>query len=207
MAIHAVFIVNNTGKPRLTKFFVPGSAAAPAHARAAAVARIYDLISTRPDSLCNFVELPPGGLQLGPAPTSAADPSGKGKGREEPSELLRVVFRNYATLYFVFVVDEAESELGILDLIQVFVEALDRCFANVCELDLIFHFDEVHTLLSCMIIGGYVCDTNLDSIAASFRATKAAKTTSANAGSLTAQFSDVGGNWRSLALPGLRGRS
>ena len=70
-----------------------------------------------------------------------------------------------------------------------------------------------------MIIGGYVCDTNLDSIAASFRAvralalsrltqqTKAAKTTSANAGSLTAQFSDVGGNWRSLALPGLRGRS
>ena len=31
----------------------------------------------------------------------------------------RSVFRNYATLYFVFVVDEAESELGILDLIQV----------------------------------------------------------------------------------------
>ena len=56
---------------------------------------------------------------------------------------------------------------------QVFVEALDRCFANVCELDLIFHFDEVHTLLSCMIIGGYVCDTNLDSIAASFRAVRA----------------------------------
>ena len=26
---------------------------------------------------------------------------------------------------------------------QVFVEALDRCFENVCELDLIFHFDEV----------------------------------------------------------------
>ena len=102
MAIHAVFIgtsrshdasdgaVNNTGKPRLTKFFVPGSAAAPAHARAAAVARIYDLISTRPDSLCNFVELPPGGLQLGPSPTSHADPLAKGKGREEPSELLRV---------------------------------------------------------------------------------------------------------------------
>ena len=30
-----------------------------------------------------------------------------------------VVYRNYATLYFVFVVDGAESELGILDLIQV----------------------------------------------------------------------------------------
>jgi len=32
---------------------------------------------------------------------------------------VRVVYRNYATLYFVFVVDGAESELGILDLIQV----------------------------------------------------------------------------------------
>jgi AP-3 complex subunit sigma len=31
----------------------------------------------------------------------------------------RVVYRNYATLYFVFVVDAAESELGVLDLIQV----------------------------------------------------------------------------------------
>jgi hypothetical protein len=27
--------------------------------------------------------------------------------------------------------------------VQVFVESLDRSFENVCELDLIFHFDEV----------------------------------------------------------------
>lgn len=26
---------------------------------------------------------------------------------------------------------------------QVFVEALDKCFENVCELDLIFHCDKV----------------------------------------------------------------
>ena len=31
----------------------------------------------------------------------------------------RIIYRHYATLYFVFVVDECESELGILDLIQV----------------------------------------------------------------------------------------
>jgi AP-3 complex subunit sigma len=34
-------------------------------------------------------------------------------------EETRVIYRCYATLYFVFVVDGAESELGILDLIQV----------------------------------------------------------------------------------------
>ena len=40
-------------------------------------------------------------------------------GKKEDGEQVRVVYRNYATLYFVFVVDGAESELGILDLIQV----------------------------------------------------------------------------------------
>lgn len=34
-------------------------------------------------------------------------------------DVLRIIYRHYATLYFVFCVDEAESELGILDLIQV----------------------------------------------------------------------------------------
>ena len=31
------------------------------------------------------------------------------------------VYRHFATLYFCFIVDEGESELGILDLIQVLV--------------------------------------------------------------------------------------
>lgn len=36
------------------------------------------------------------------------------------------VYRVYATLYFIFVVDGSESELGILDLVHVFVESLDH---------------------------------------------------------------------------------
>ncbi|CAG8480152.1 4761_t:CDS:10 [Paraglomus brasilianum] len=85
------------------------------------IQEIFQLVSKRPDSVCNFLE---GSQMLGGSDT-------------------RVIYRHYATLYFVFVVDESESELGILDLIQVFVEGLDRCFENVCELDLIFHFEEV----------------------------------------------------------------
>lgn len=57
----------------------------------------------------------------------------------------KIVYRHYATLYFVFVVDQCESELGILDLIHIFVETLDRYFDSVCELDLIFHMDKVHS--------------------------------------------------------------
>jgi len=74
------------------------------------------------------------------------------------------VYRSYATLYFVFVVDGAESELGILDLIQVFVESLDRAFENVCELDLVFQFDEVHHILAEIIQGGLVLETNVEEI-------------------------------------------
>ena len=36
-----------------------------------------------------------------------------------------LIYRHYATLYFVFAVDSSESELGILDLIQVLVLLLD----------------------------------------------------------------------------------
>ena len=50
-------------------------------------------------------------------------------------------------MMFVFVIDEAESELAVLDLIQVLVEVLDKSFENVCELDLIFNPDKVSELL------------------------------------------------------------
>lgn len=72
----------------------------------------------------------------------------------------KIIYRHYATLYFVFCVDSSESELGILDLIQVFVETLDKCFENVCELDLIFHVDKVHYILQEMCMGGMVLETN-----------------------------------------------
>ncbi|CAM4719959.1 unnamed protein product [Leuciscus chuanchicus] len=81
----------------------------------------FHLVSKRDENVCNFLE---GGLLIG--------------GSEN-----KLIYRHYATLYFVFCVDSSESELGILDLIQVFVETLDKCFENVCELDLIFHMDKV----------------------------------------------------------------
>lgn len=78
----------------------------------------------------------------------------------------KLIYRHYATLYFVFCVDSSESELGILDLIQVFVETLDKCFENVCELDLIFHADAVHHILAELVMGGMVLQTNMSDILA-----------------------------------------
>uniref|UniRef100_A0A8D0J2V0 AP complex mu/sigma subunit domain-containing protein n=2 Tax=Sus scrofa TaxID=9823 RepID=A0A8D0J2V0_PIG len=76
----------------------------------------------------------------------------------------KLIYRHYATLYFIFCIDSSESELGILDLIQVFVETLDKCFENICELDLIFHVDNVHNILAEMTMQGVVLETNMNEI-------------------------------------------
>ena len=34
------------------------------------------------------------------------------------------------------------------------METLDKCFENVCELDLVFHVDKVHNILAEMVMGG-----------------------------------------------------
>lgn len=60
--------------------------------------------------------------------------------------------------------DQQESDLGILDLIQVFVETLDKCFENVCELDLIFNSDKVYYVLDEIVMGGMVLETNINDI-------------------------------------------
>lgn len=141
--IHAVLVFNTTGVARLTKFYSPIH-----QSQQTLIEKIYALVSARPAGLCNFLDAPE--LEAFLKPPKGGD-----------GEKLRVVYRSYATLYFVFVVDSAESELGILDLIQVFVESLDSAFENVCELDLVFHFDEAHHILAEIIQGGLVLETNV----------------------------------------------
>lgn len=62
---------------------------------------------------------------------------------------------------------------------KVFVESLDRCFENVCELDLIFHFDQVHAILNEIIQGGLVLETNITEIVNSVQTVAKARRTSA----------------------------
>lgn len=46
------------------------------------------------------------------------------------------------------------------------METLDKCFENVCELDLIFHSDAVHYILNELVMGGMVLQTNMNEILA-----------------------------------------
>ena len=50
------------------------------------------------------------------------------------------------------------------------MEALDRLFENVCELDLIFNFETLHATLGEMIVGGVVVETQLEKVVEGVRA-------------------------------------
>ena len=58
---------------------------------------------------------------------------------------------SYASLYFIFCVDKNSNELIVLETIHKYVLALDRYYENVCELDIIYGFDQVRvkSVVSC----------------------------------------------------------
>ena len=137
--IKGILIINNHGKPRLAKFY---QELAGEDEQQSVIRRIFQQVSQRQDTFCNYL--------------SGSIP--------EWGDSTKIIYRHYATLYFVFAVDKQESDLGILDLIQVFVESLDKCFENVCELDLIFHSDKVNYILDEIIMAGMVLETNIKHI-------------------------------------------
>jgi len=128
--IKAVLVINNQGKVRLSKFYIHFEE----ETQQQIEREVYAIVSRRAERSCNFVELGSSASNSAAAASWGAD--------------TKLIYRHYATLFFIFAVDSSESELGILDLIQAFVEALDKCFENVCELDIIFHMDKVESLFS-----------------------------------------------------------
>ncbi|XP_020392454.1 AP-4 complex subunit sigma-1 [Rhincodon typus] len=78
----------------------------------------------------------------------------------------KLVYRQYAALFVVIGIDDAENELAVYELIHNFVEVLDKYFSRVCELDIMFNLDKVHIILDEMILNGRVVETNKSRILA-----------------------------------------
>jgi len=162
-------VISTQAKPRLLKFY----SFQPPEKHQDLVRCVFQLLSARPESASNFVKV-----------DSIFGPGTK------------MVYKHLATLYFVFVFDSSENELAMLDLVQVFVETLDRCFKNVCELDIVFNFnkaaEKLHTILDEMISGGQVIETSSEQIMKSVeeieRLEKQSSTTSFIPKSITERF-------------------
>eukprot|EP01103_Thecamoeba_quadrilineata_P009695 TRINITY_DN19516_c0_g1_i1.p1 TRINITY_DN19516_c0_g1~~TRINITY_DN19516_c0_g1_i1.p1 ORF type:complete len:156 (-),score=14.67 TRINITY_DN19516_c0_g1_i1:88-555(-) len=93
---------------------------------------VANLTLNRPQKLCNFIEW----------------------------KNYKLVFKRYASLYFIACVDMKDNELLTLEIIHLFVEILDRYFGNVCELDLIFNFHKAYFILDELIMSGELQETS-----------------------------------------------
>lgn len=76
----------------------------------------------------------------------------------------RIVYKRYASLYFVTCVDNDDNELLALEMIHHYVEILDKYFQNVCELDLIFNFHKAYYILDEVFLAGELQESSRKSI-------------------------------------------
>ena len=72
----------------------------------------------------------------------------------------KVIYKRYASLFFVACIDKEDNELITLEQIHLYVEILDRYFGNVCELDIIFNFHKAYYIIDELFIGGFLQETS-----------------------------------------------
>lgn len=72
----------------------------------------------------------------------------------------KIIYRRYAGLYFCICVDVNDNNLCYLEAIHNFVEVLNEYFHNVCELDLVFNFYKVYSVVDEMFLAGEIRETS-----------------------------------------------
>ena len=76
----------------------------------------------------------------------------------------KIVYKRYASLYFITLVDKDDNELIILEMIHHFVECLDRYFGSVCELDIIFNYHKAYYIVEEILAAGFIQESDKKSI-------------------------------------------
>lgn len=71
---------------------------------------------------------------------------------------MKIVYRRYASLFFVMGIDALDNGLLALETIHRYVEQMDKMYGNVCELDIIFGFSKAYHVLDELILDGYVLE-------------------------------------------------
>lgn len=73
---------------------------------------------------------------------------------------LKLVYRRYASLYFLAAIEQDDNQLLTLEIIHRYVEVLDKYFGSVCELDIIFNFEKAYFIMDELILGGEIQETS-----------------------------------------------
>lgn len=76
----------------------------------------------------------------------------------------KILYKKYASLYFIFCIDLNENELATLEFIHLFVETLDRYFGSVCELDVVYNFYKVYAIIDELLLGGEIIEISKEKV-------------------------------------------
>ncbi|KAI7291804.1 glycoside hydrolase family 67 protein, partial [Hortaea werneckii] len=66
----------------------------------------------------------------------------------------KIVYRRYASLFFIAATDPTDNELLTLEIVHRYVEQMDKYYGNVCELDIIFNFQKAYFILDELLLAG-----------------------------------------------------
>lgn len=72
---------------------------------------------------------------------------------------MKVIYKRFASLYFIVGIGKDSNELIVSDMIQRYVEVMDREYGNVCELDIVFNYQLAYNILNELVIEGKFYDT------------------------------------------------
>mmetsp|Transcript_32826 Transcript_32826/g.48592 ORF Transcript_32826/g.48592 Transcript_32826/m.48592 type:complete len:155 (-) Transcript_32826:309-773(-) len=138
--IRFFLLQNRQGKTRLSKWYVPppsnqnnnGSVSSNEAEKARIEAEVHRLVTARDKKYTNFIEY----------------------------NSYKLIYRRYAGLFFTIAVDMHDNELSYLETVHLFVELLDSFFSNVCELDIVFNFNKVYSILDEFMLAGEIEETS-----------------------------------------------
>lgn len=137
--IRFFLLQNRQGKTRLSKWYIPppsqssgGVTTSPEMEKVRIEAEVHRLVTARDKKYTNFIEY----------------------------NNYKLIYRRYAGLFFTIAVDVNDNELSYLETIHLFVELLDSYFSNVCELDIVFNFNKVYSILDEFMLAGEIEETS-----------------------------------------------
>lgn len=73
---------------------------------------------------------------------------------------MKIIYRRYASLFFVIGIDNDDNELMGLEIIHRYVEQMDKAYGNVSELDIIFGFEKAYYVLDELLLDGKVQESS-----------------------------------------------
>ncbi|EUB59477.1 AP-1 complex subunit sigma-1A [Echinococcus granulosus] len=143
--IHFLALFSRQGKVRLQKWFISYTE----KEKKSILREVMNLVLARKPKMSSFLEWKDMKLVY------------RRYDRQPMMSLLR-----YASLYFLCAIEPEDNELLTLEIIHRYVEILDKYFGNVCELDIIFHFEKAYFVLDEYLFAGEVEETGYRSIMA-----------------------------------------